>query len=137
MIKEYLKAGYPAMCILTEDDIPSPDNSKIDNINQLVMSANKYQDIKLLLNYTETFKDERSNDPKGVSLMTIHKSKGLEFPVVFVIGMVDDVLPNGCGELEEERRICFVAMSRAMDLLYLSHSHNHMGKSVKKSYFLN
>ena len=51
--------------------------------------------------------------------MTIHKAKGLEFPVVFLVGLVEGILPSKKGDLEEERRICFVAMSRAMKLLYL------------------
>ena len=79
---------------ITDDDIPSPDDNKIMNINQLQIAASKYSDIGSLLNYTDTFKDEMSNDKEGISLMTIHKSKGLEFPVVFVIGMVDGILPN-------------------------------------------
>ena len=54
--------------------------------------------------------------------MTVHRSKGLEFPVVFLVGMVENILPSKKGNLEEERRICFVAISRAMKLLYLSHS---------------
>jgi DNA helicase-2/ATP-dependent DNA helicase PcrA len=49
--------------------------------------------------------------------MTIHKAKGLEFPVVFLVGLVEGILPSKKGDLEEERRICFVAMSRAMKLL--------------------
>jgi DNA helicase-2/ATP-dependent DNA helicase PcrA len=131
-----LREGLDYDRYITEDDIPSPDNSKIDNINQLVISANKYQDIKSLLNYAETFKDERSNDPNGVSLMTIHKAKGLEFPVVFMIGMVEGMLPHKNGDIEEERRVAFVGLSRAMRLLYLSYSHEYMGRSTKRSTFL-
>jgi DNA helicase-2/ATP-dependent DNA helicase PcrA len=52
--------------------------------------------------------------------MTIHKAKGLEFQVVFVIGVVEGILPNRQGDIEEERRIAFVALSRAMKKLYLS-----------------
>ena len=66
---------------ITEDDVPSPDDSKIANINELQMVANKFDDIKSLLKYAETFNEELSNDENGVSLMSIHKSKGLEFPV--------------------------------------------------------
>ena len=68
--------------------------------------------------------------------MTIHKSKGLEFPVVFCIGFVDGVLPNKCGDIEEERRIAFVGISRAMRLLYLSYTITHLGRSAKRSPFL-
>ncbi len=101
-----LREGLDYDQYITEDDVPSPDDSKIENINQLQLTANKYSDIQSLLNYTESFKDEMSNDLNGVSLMTIHKSKGLEFPVVFVVGMVEGVLPHKNGDIEEERRIC-------------------------------
>jgi DNA helicase-2/ATP-dependent DNA helicase PcrA len=74
------------------------------------------------LEYTDTFSDETvSDDKEGVSLMTVHKSKGMEFRVVFVIGIVEGLLPSSKGNLEEERRICFVAISRAMHLLFLSY----------------
>ena len=69
--------------------------------------------------------------------MTVHKAKGLEFPVVFVIGLVDGVFPHVNGEIEEERRIAFVGLSRAMKLLYLSYSDNYMGRPAKKSPFIN
>ncbi len=68
--------------------------------------------------------------------MTIHKSKGLEFPAVFVMGMIEGVMPNKQGEIEEERRIAFVAMSRAMKMLYLTYPQNYMGRSIKKSRFI-
>ncbi|MBF0226888.1 MAG: ATP-dependent helicase [Desulfobacterales bacterium] len=68
--------------------------------------------------------------------MTIHKSKGLEFKVVFVIGLIEGVLPNKNGDLEEERRIMFVGMSRAMELLYLSYSQISMGRKMKRSSFI-
>ena len=68
--------------------------------------------------------------------MTIHKAKGLEFPVVFVIGLIEGITPTKKGDIEEERRIVFVAISRAMELLYLSYSHTYMGQSCQKSIFL-
>ena len=121
---------------ITEDDVPSPDDSKIANINELQMVANKFDDIKSLLKYAETFNEELSNDENGVSLMSIHKSKGLEFPAVFLIGMVEGILPNKQADIEEERRVCFVGMSRAMKLLYLTFSHASAGKKAKRSSFL-
>jgi DNA helicase-2/ATP-dependent DNA helicase PcrA len=68
--------------------------------------------------------------------MTIHKVKGLEFPVVFVTGLVDGLLPHKNGDIEEERRICFVGISRAMQQLYLSYPQTYAGKQVKRSPFL-
>ena len=87
--------------------------------------------------HTETFQEQSVSDNKeGVRLMTIHKSKGLEYPVIFLIGMVENILPSKKGNLEEERRICFVGISRAMKLLYLSWSMTYLGQPAKKSIFL-
>ncbi|MGI9420585.1 MAG: UvrD-helicase domain-containing protein [Geminicoccaceae bacterium] len=69
-------------------------------------------------------------DPRAdrVSLLTIHAAKGLEFPVVFMVGMEDGILPLTFGkaaddtELAEERRLAFVGMTRAMDRLFLTHA---------------
>jgi DNA helicase-2/ATP-dependent DNA helicase PcrA len=77
-----------------------------------------------------------SNDKEGVALMTIHKAKGLEFPVVFVIGLVEGITPTKRGDIEEERRIVFVGISRAMKILYISHSFTYMGQASKKSIFI-
>ena len=121
---------------ICDEDIPSPDDVKILNLNQLQLSAARYGDIKSFLDYTDTFQDEMVNDMEGVSLMTIHKAKGLEFPVVFLIGLVEGITPTKKGDIEEERRIVFVAISRAMKLLYLSYSHTYMGQPCKKSIFL-
>lgn len=122
---------------ITDEDIPSPDDVKIANLNQLQFAASRYNEIELFLRYTETFKDESVSDNKdGVNLMTIHKAKGLEFPVVFVIGMVEGIMPSSKGDIEEERRIAFVSISRAMKFLYLSHSLTYLGQPSKKSIFL-
>ena len=122
---------------ITDEDIPSPDDVKIANLNQLQLAAARYSSIAAFLEYTESFQDQYVSDNKdGVSLMTIHKAKGLEFPVVFLVGLVEGILPSKKGDLEEERRICFVAMSRAMKLLYLSHCLSYLGQSAKKSIFL-
>jgi len=85
-------------------------------------------------------------------VMTIHKAKGLEFPVVFIVSLVEDrfpsrnrpdkidlpdalikdVLPSGDFHLQEERRLFYVAMTRAKDELYLTSALDYGGKRVKK-----
>jgi DNA helicase-2/ATP-dependent DNA helicase PcrA len=121
---------------ITEDDIPSPDDVKIQNLDQLQLSATKFKDIGNFLTYTDSFQDEAAHSKDGIALMTIHKSKGLEFPVVFVIGLVEGITPTKKGDIEEERRIVFVAISRAMQILYLSYSHTFLGVAVKRSIFI-
>ncbi|MBO4873602.1 MAG: UvrD-helicase domain-containing protein [Lachnospiraceae bacterium] len=71
--------------------------------------------------YSENDRDEENDK---VKLMTVHAAKGLEFPVVFLCGMNEGVFPgrrtDSFEQMEEERRLCFVAMSRAKEALYLS-----------------
>jgi len=121
---------------ITDEDIPTPDDVKIANLNQLQLSAARYSSIRDFLNYTDSFSEQMSNDKEGIALMTIHKAKGLEFPVVFVIGLVEGITPTKKGDIEEERRIVFVAISRAMKILCISYSHTYMGQAAKKSLFI-
>ena len=70
---------------------------------------------------------DKESDPRGrVTLSTIHSSKGLEFPVVFLCGLVEDLLPHirakeETGGIAEERRLCYVGMTRAQRRLFLTH----------------
>jgi DNA helicase-2/ATP-dependent DNA helicase PcrA len=72
--------------------------------------------------------DETPNeDESAVTLMTLHTAKGLEFPIVFITGLEDGVFPHvrSLGdpeELEEERRLCYVGITRAQEHLYLCHA---------------
>ena len=81
-------------------------------------------DISLEAPSTDEDEDDHRNK---VTLLTIHASKGLEFPVVFMVGMNDDFLPHWRakeepGGIEEERRLCYVGMTRAQQRLVLTHS---------------
>ena len=122
---------------IVDEDLPTIDDVIIENLNHLQLSAARYNDIKSFLEYTDTFEDSNISENKdGVSLMTIHKSKGLEFKIVFLIGLVDTLLPSAKGNIEEERRICFVAISRAMELLFLSYPLGYLNQPSKKSIFI-
>lgn len=77
--------------------------------------------------------DSMSEDDNQVKLMTLHSAKGLEFPYVFICGMEDRVFPSGMAlnsddpdALEEERRLCYVGITRAMKKLYLSAARERM-----------
>jgi DNA helicase II / ATP-dependent DNA helicase PcrA len=122
---------------IVDEDLPTIDDVIIENLNHLQLSSARYNDIKSFLEYTDTFEDSNISENKdGVSLMTIHKSKGLEFKIVFIIGLVENLLPSAKGNIEEERRICFVAISRAMDLLFLSYPLSYLNQASKKSIFI-
>ncbi|MAG35566.1 MAG: DNA helicase UvrD [Dehalococcoidia bacterium] len=71
--------------------------------------------------------DTLSGDHDAVTLMTLHSAKGLEFPVVFITGLEEDILPHSRSKesldgLEEERRLCYVGITRAMEHLFLLHA---------------
>ena len=78
--------------------------------------------------------DKDKKDEQAVTLMTLHAAKGLEFPVVFMAGMEDGIFPHGRSiafgvtktELEEERRLCYVAITRAKQSLTISHARQRM-----------
>lgn len=75
---------------------------------------------------------DSSSDTEKVTLMTIHAAKGLEFPVVFMVGMEEGIFPHsrvyeaGPSELEEERRLCYVGMTRARQELHLSYASSRL-----------
>jgi len=135
-VLQMLRKEFDYDRFITDEDIPTPDDAKIQNLNQLQLSAARYSSISSFLEYTDSFDEQMSNDKEGVALMTIHKAKGLEFPIVFVIGLVEGITPTKKGDIEEERRIVFVAISRAMKSLYISYSHTYLGQAAKKSIFL-
>ncbi len=75
--------------------------------------------------------EDMGEDGDHVNVMTIHTAKGLEFPVVFVVGMEEGIFPSDRSaalptELEEERRLAYVAMTRAKDILYLTYADNRV-----------
>jgi DNA helicase-2/ATP-dependent DNA helicase PcrA len=85
------------------------------------------EEVALLADISEN----ESGEIDAVKLMTVHSSKGLEFPIVFVAGLEDYMFPlaNAMMEpklLEEERRLMYVAVTRAKDVLFLSYAHSRM-----------
>jgi len=132
-----IRATFDYDRFIVDEDIPSPDDVKINNINELQLAATRYSTTGAFLEYTDSFQDETiADDKEGVTLSTIHKVKGKEYPVVFVIGIIGGLLPSSKGNLEEERRIAYTALSRAMHLLFLSYPLNYLGQPAKKSIFL-
>ncbi|TDB39464.1 MAG: DNA helicase UvrD [Actinobacteria bacterium] len=73
--------------------------------------------------------DQIEDDDRAVTLMTLHTAKGLEFPVVFLVGMEDGIFPHANSmyepqKLEEERRLCYVGITRARERLYITHANS-------------
>lgn len=130
---EYMlkKIGYKDYLISNYED----HENRIENIEELqnsIVELEKVLDNLTLREYLENISlvsatDNLEESQDYVKLMTIHNSKGLEFPVVFVVGMEEQLFPGSKAdfdnkELEEERRLCYVAITRAEDKLYLSYA---------------
>lgn len=125
--------GYKKML----DDGSVEGEARLENIGELISVAQKYDKLEpgISLNvFLEEISlisdidmvDETDN---AVTLMTVHSAKGLEFPNVFLAGLEEGIFPHSRSlldreELEEERRLMYVAMTRAMDRLYLIHARN-------------
>ena len=106
---------------------------RIDNINEFKSAAREFISLQMpdaLTSFLESVSlvsdvDAMDEEPERLTLITLHQAKGLEYPVVFMVGMEDGLLPHSRSldeeaSLEEERRICYVGMTRAKDKLYLT-----------------
>ena len=124
------ESGYAAMLSEKKDN---ESKSRLENIHELASSISGYLEhaeepslggfLDEVALYTDL--DSVEEEDNCVTLMTMHAAKGLEFPVVFTIGMEEGVFPGyrAIGEeeeLEEERRLCYVALTRAKERLYLT-----------------
>ncbi|HEU4416197.1 MAG TPA: UvrD-helicase domain-containing protein, partial [Candidatus Angelobacter sp.] len=109
----------------------TPDSlARIDNLRELVNAAMDSRDrgetLAEFLDHAALVSDVDTYDPRGtVTLMTLHSAKGLEFSLVFLIGLEEGLFPhsrafNDPDQMEEERRLCYVGITRAMDSLVLS-----------------
>lgn len=110
------------------DDGSLQGEARQENVKELLSVAQEYQDEGLAGFLEEVALvsdlDSTNFDGDAVTLMTLHAAKGLEFPVVFMPGMEESILPHSRalydqGEMEEERRLCYVGMTRARQELYL------------------
>ncbi|HZR47204.1 MAG TPA: ATP-dependent helicase [Candidatus Manganitrophaceae bacterium] len=75
-------------------------------------------------------------EKKGIRLITLHGAKGLEFRVVFVIGVLQGTLPHVKGQIEEERRLMYVGLTRAKDRVYITHSRYVQNEVREPSFFI-
>ena len=109
--------------------------SRIENVKELRSVASEFPKLSDFLENVSLIEKEylpprpsfEGGTKEAVTLMTLHAAKGLEFPVVFMVGMEENLLPhlrslNDLLELEEERRLCYVGMTRAQKQLYLTYA---------------
>jgi DNA helicase-2/ATP-dependent DNA helicase PcrA len=136
---------------LEEEGTPEA-TGRIENIEELLNAAadsmERGEDASQFLDHAALVSDADGYDESArVTLMTLHSAKGLEFPVVFLAGMEEGLLPHSRSlldsqMLEEERRLCYVGMTRARDVLILTHASSRrrygsqMPESSRASRFL-
>lgn len=124
---------------LEKEDTPESE-ARLDNLRELLVSAEEFHganvdeladeersELELYLDQVALISDLDGYEDREdrVSLMTVHSAKGLEFPIVFLVGMEERIFPHASSirdesGLEEERRLCYVAMTRAMEHLFLT-----------------
>lgn len=112
---------------------------QIENMDALENIAEKYTDLKDFIYHIKKI-DELSDESsdKKIQLSTIHKAKGLEFPVVFIIGCNDGLLPHKKStDIYDEKRLFYVGITRAEKELYLSSTATYNTQSCKPSPFIN
>ena len=113
--------------------------TKLENVGQLVSNIQAYKDmnedatLEMFMEEVSLISDidnyDRASD--SVTLMTIHSAKGLEFPYVFLVGVEEGIFPGEMSrynpdDIEEERRLCYVGITRAKKELYISHCKERM-----------
>ena len=124
------RSGYVAE-LEAEHSVES--EGRLENLAELVGVAQEFEGVDEFLEQVSLVADTDAleEDESYVVLMTLHSAKGLEYPNVFLIGLEDGVFPHlrALGEpeqLEEERRLCYVGITRARERLYLSHAWSRM-----------
>jgi len=120
------RSGYAAE-LQVEHSVEA--EGRLENLAELVGSAREVESVDEFLEQVSLVADadQIPDDDSQVVLMTLHSAKGLEFPAVFLVGMEDGVFPHLRSltephELEEERRLAYVGITRARERLYLSHA---------------
>lgn len=119
--RDYLRDGTPQA------------EEREENIGSLMSEVKVFADLPEFLEETALMSSaDASAGNDKVTLMTLHAAKGLEFPVVFMVGMEEGVFPHsriyeaGPSELEEERRLCYVGMTRAREELHLTYARSRL-----------
>ncbi|MHB8231721.1 MAG: ATP-dependent helicase [bacterium] len=139
----YKNSGYESMLKSGALKANELEQNRIENIEELINASHEFENIMEFLDQSaindtrEDLNNKEGLDITKVSLMTLHSAKGLEFPVVFIVGLEEHLFPHIRSlendlSLEEERRLCYVGITRAEEKLYLTWSkRRRSGKDYK------
>ncbi|MBI3103623.1 UvrD-helicase domain-containing protein [Candidatus Daviesbacteria bacterium] len=123
------KTGYLAYL----DDGSEEGKGRVENVKELRSVAEEFPNLVDFLENVALVENgyDRKEVGDAVTLMTLHSAKGLEFPVVFMVGMEEGLFPHSrsmlnMNELEEERRLCYVGITRAKEKLYLTYTRQRL-----------
>lgn len=126
--------------LLKEDDSQDePDDDKKMNMESTLAGMARFNDPYDFLRFIDSISDDAFLDGDDfLSLMTIHKSKGTEYPVIFLVGVCEGLLPHYLADdMEEERRVAYVGATRAKEQLFVSFIHGKYNrKKVTGSRFI-
>ncbi|EGQ8161448.1 DNA helicase II [Vibrio parahaemolyticus] len=129
---------YSGLFTMYEQEKGEKSKARIENLEELVTATRQFEkpeeaeDMSLLTAFLthaalEAGEGQADEFEDAVQLMTLHSAKGLEFPLVFMVGVEEGMFPSQmsaeeAGRLEEERRLCYVGMTRAMQKLYITYA---------------
>ncbi len=122
--------------------------SRVENLEELITATRQFRPLEGAENLTlldaflahvalEAGEGQADTESDAVHLMTLHAAKGLEFPVVFLVGMEEELFPHKMsmeegGQLEEERRLCYVGLTRAQEKLFLTYAETRYLHGMEK-----
>ncbi len=121
IVEEVIARSGMEQYFRSDDEDSDADNWALDNLAELVQVAARFRTAAEMIAHAErALRAAASKTQQGVTLSTVHQAKGREWETVFVAGVTDEILPHKNGELEEERRIFYVACSRAARRLVIA-----------------
>lgn len=133
--RELLEGVLSATTYVERFDLEDPeDQVRVENVKELLSVAEAYPKLETFLEQVALMESAqmRHNDQADTAvLMTLHGAKGLEFPTVFLVGLEEGLMPHSrslmkASDLEEERRLMYVGITRAMDRLYLTYARSRL-----------
>ncbi len=151
-LRKARELGYDDYLLREEGHVEEEGNSRLDNLEELCVSSQSFPTAKDYLNFILAQQQTAGQEPAGdyVEMMTIHRAKGLEWDVVFVVGFAQGMIPHHRSlrffdedkkqlipdSIEEERRLAYVALTRAKKVVYLSWPQQHLARALTRSPFL-